>query len=81
MCEGEAAPGAYSTVTAINDLPGTLGNACSKFGVTTSTFIVCEGWRRNGKGNGGEIQRRRQIVCSYERLLLIVRSPPLLTFL
>ena len=29
-------PGAYSTTTATNDLPGILGIACSKFGVITS---------------------------------------------
>src|SRR3981081_4028650 len=34
VCEGDAPPGAKSTTTAIRDLPGMLGIACSNCGVT-----------------------------------------------
>src|SRR3954465_1866146 len=42
VCAGDAPPGAYSTTTAISDLPGMLGIAWAKWGVTVWP-ILCAG--------------------------------------
>src|SRR5690606_11359705 len=40
-CEGDAAPGAYSTSTTTIDLPAIFGIAWSNLGVTVSAWLSC----------------------------------------